>query len=193
MALVGLSSGCHVLGKALNVFLPDGRKVSLQFGQLTSRQENILIAPKSGRCGVNVIKPRISRATKESPPTLSRKKGGWYFSRSGISWIFGTYFFFFRNKASPAPPATTTAATSAEFEQMHKMYNELGNAAGVVRRMGRGASTVRKYINMKDCPALVRHTIKELGVSFPVPFIIFVYKSSIFTKTYCVLFFAVVL
>lgn len=52
--------------------------------------------------------------------------------------------------------------TPAEFEQMHKLYNELGNAAEVARRMGRGASTVRKYINMKDCPALVRHTTKKL-------------------------------
>jgi len=52
--------------------------------------------------------------------------------------------------------------TPVEFEQMHKLYNELGNAAEVARRMGRGASTVRKYIQMKDCPALVRHTTKEL-------------------------------
>lgn len=52
--------------------------------------------------------------------------------------------------------------TPAEFEQMHKLYNELGNAAEVGRRMGRSASTVRKYIQMKSCPALVRHTTKEL-------------------------------
>lgn len=52
--------------------------------------------------------------------------------------------------------------TPAEFAEMHRLYNELGNAAEVARRMGRGASTVRKYIKMKDCPALVRHTTKEL-------------------------------
>lgn len=52
--------------------------------------------------------------------------------------------------------------TPAEFEEMHRLYNELGNAAEVARRMGRSASTVRKYIKMKDCPALVRHTTKEL-------------------------------
>lgn len=50
----------------------------------------------------------------------------------------------------------------AEFEEMHRLYNELGNAAEVARRMGRSASTVRRYIKMKDCPALVRHTTKEL-------------------------------
>lgn len=52
--------------------------------------------------------------------------------------------------------------TPAEFEQIHKLYNELGNAAEVARRVGRSASTVRKYIKMKECPALVRHTTKEL-------------------------------
>lgn len=52
--------------------------------------------------------------------------------------------------------------TPAEIVEMHKLYHELGNAAEVARRMGRSASTVRRYINMKDCPALVRHTTKEL-------------------------------
>ncbi len=52
--------------------------------------------------------------------------------------------------------------TPAEFAEMHRLYNELGNAAEVARRMWRSASTVRKYIQMKDCPALVRHTTKEL-------------------------------
>ena len=52
--------------------------------------------------------------------------------------------------------------TPAEFAEMHRLYNELGNAAEVARRMGRSASTVRKYIQMKDCPALVRHTTKGL-------------------------------
>lgn len=50
----------------------------------------------------------------------------------------------------------------AEFAEMHRLYNELGNAAEVARRMNRSASTVRKYIKMKDCPALVRHVTKEM-------------------------------
>ncbi len=52
--------------------------------------------------------------------------------------------------------------TPAELAEMHRLYNELGNAAEVARRIGRSASTVRRYINMNDCPALVRHTAKEL-------------------------------
>ena len=44
VALVGLASGCHVLGQPLDVLLPDGREVSLQFRQFISRQKNILIA-----------------------------------------------------------------------------------------------------------------------------------------------------
>lgn len=52
--------------------------------------------------------------------------------------------------------------TPDEFKEMHRLYNELGNAAEVARRMGRSASTVRKYIKMDGCPALVRHTTKRL-------------------------------
>lgn len=52
--------------------------------------------------------------------------------------------------------------TPAEIEQMHKLYNELGNAAEVARRMGRSADTVRRYVNMKSTPAIVRHTFKEI-------------------------------
>lgn len=52
--------------------------------------------------------------------------------------------------------------TPEEFKEMHRLYNELGNAAEVARRMGRSASTVRRYIKMKDCPALVRHATKEM-------------------------------
>ena len=55
-----------------------------------------------------------------------------------------------------------TRVTPAEFAEMHRLYNKLGNAAEVARRMGRNVKTIRKYIQMKDCPALVRHTTKEL-------------------------------
>ena len=50
----------------------------------------------------------------------------------------------------------------AEFAEMHRLYNELGNAAEVARWMDRSTSTVRWYIKMKDCTVLVRHTTKEL-------------------------------
>ena len=52
--------------------------------------------------------------------------------------------------------------TPAEFEEMHRLYTELGNMAKVAQRMGRSASTVRKYIKMKECPALIRHETTNL-------------------------------
>lgn len=52
--------------------------------------------------------------------------------------------------------------TPAEFAEMHKLYRELGTYAAVAKQMGRSPSTVRKYVAMEDCPALVRHTTKEL-------------------------------
>lgn len=51
--------------------------------------------------------------------------------------------------------------TPKEFEEMHH-YDEFGHMAEVARKMGRSASTVRRYVKMKDCPPLVRHEIKEL-------------------------------
>ena len=50
--------------------------------------------------------------------------------------------------------------TPAEIAEIYRLYAELGNAAEVARRMGQSASSVRRYINMKNCPAIVRHTIK---------------------------------
>ena len=52
--------------------------------------------------------------------------------------------------------------TPAEIVEMHRLYNELGNAAEVARRMDRSATTIRRYLQMKDCPAVLRHTTKEL-------------------------------
>ena len=50
----------------------------------------------------------------------------------------------------------------AEVAGKHRLYGELGNAAEGARRINRSASTVRRDIKMQDCPALVRHTTKEL-------------------------------
>lgn len=55
-----------------------------------------------------------------------------------------------------------TRVSPAEIIEMHRLYNELGNAAEVARRMNRGASTVRRYIKMKDTPTIVQHTFKKL-------------------------------
>ena len=48
VALVGLARRCHVFGQPLDVLLPDGGEVGLQFGQFTGRQKNILIASMNG-------------------------------------------------------------------------------------------------------------------------------------------------
>lgn len=52
--------------------------------------------------------------------------------------------------------------TPSEFEEMHRLYNELGTYKAVAEKMGRSPSTVARYIKMDDCPAVVRHTTKEL-------------------------------
>ncbi len=52
--------------------------------------------------------------------------------------------------------------TPTEFKEMRRLYRELDNYAAVGRKMGRSGSTVARYIKMKDCPALVRHTTKDL-------------------------------
>ena len=52
--------------------------------------------------------------------------------------------------------------TPTEFKEIRRLYRELDNYAAVGRKMGRSGSTVARYIKMKDCPALVRHTTKDL-------------------------------
>ncbi len=51
---------------------------------------------------------------------------------------------------------------SPKTENLYRLYRELGSYAAVGRKMGRSGSTVARYIKMRDCPALVRHTTKEL-------------------------------
>ena len=45
---------------------------------------------------------------------------------------------------------------------MHRLYAKYGNYAEVGRKIGRSGSTVSKYINLKDTPAIVAHTFKEV-------------------------------
>ena len=52
--------------------------------------------------------------------------------------------------------------TPAEFERMHKLYDELGTYAAVARATGRSASTVARCIKMETCPPVVKHTTKRL-------------------------------
>ena len=45
---------------------------------------------------------------------------------------------------------------------MHRLYAKLSNYAAVNREMGHSGSTVAKYVNLKDTPAIVAHTFKEV-------------------------------
>lgn len=52
--------------------------------------------------------------------------------------------------------------TSEEIVEMHRLYAKCGNYAEVGRKIGRSGSTVAKYINLKNTPAIVAHTFKEI-------------------------------
>ena len=52
--------------------------------------------------------------------------------------------------------------TPQEIEIMHKLYAKLGNYAAVGREMGRSASTVSKYVQMKGVPQNVRLAVNNL-------------------------------
>ena len=52
--------------------------------------------------------------------------------------------------------------TPQEIVQMHQLYKQLGNYAAVGRAMGRSASTVSKYVQMKGVPQNVRLAVENL-------------------------------
>lgn len=52
--------------------------------------------------------------------------------------------------------------TPQEIVEMNRLYVKYGNYAEVGRKMGRSGSTVAKYVNLKDTPAIVAHTFKEV-------------------------------
>lgn len=54
-----------------------------------------------------------------------------------------------------------TRITPAEIVEMHHLYAEYGTYAAVARKMGRSASSVSRYIKLKDTPKIVAHTFKE--------------------------------
>ncbi len=49
-----------------------------------------------------------------------------------------------------------------EIVEMHRLYDELGSAAEVARRMKRSVTTVRRYLQMEDCPEDLQYTAEEL-------------------------------
>ena len=52
--------------------------------------------------------------------------------------------------------------TPQEIVEMHRLYAELGNYAAVGRKMGRSASTVSKYVQMRGVPQNVRIAVNNL-------------------------------
>ena len=52
--------------------------------------------------------------------------------------------------------------TPQEIVQMHQLYKQLGNYAAVGRAMGRSASTVSKYVQMKGVTQNVRIAVNNL-------------------------------
>ena len=53
--------------------------------------------------------------------------------------------------------------TPQEIVQMHRLYAQLGNYAAVGRAIGRSASTVSKYVQMKGVPQNVRLAVENLS------------------------------
>ena len=53
--------------------------------------------------------------------------------------------------------------TPQEIVQMHRLYAQLGNYAAVGRAVGRSASTVSKYVQMKGVPQNVRLAVENLA------------------------------
>ena len=53
--------------------------------------------------------------------------------------------------------------TPQEIVQMHRLYAQLGNYAAVGKAMGRSASTVSKYVQMKGVPTNIRIAVENLS------------------------------
>lgn len=52
--------------------------------------------------------------------------------------------------------------TPQEIVKMHQLYAQIGNYAAVGRAVGRSASTVSKYVQMKGVPQNVRLAVNNL-------------------------------
>lgn len=51
----------------------------------------------------------------------------------------------------------------AEVVEMQRLYRELGTYAAVARKMGRSASSVSKFVQMKDVPHSIRIAVENLS------------------------------
>lgn len=57
-----------------------------------------------------------------------------------------------------------TRVTPQEVVEMHRLYRQLGTYAAVARKTGRNASTVSKYVQMKDVPRSIRIAVENLSL-----------------------------
>ena len=53
--------------------------------------------------------------------------------------------------------------TPQEVVEMHRLYKELGTYAAVADKIGRSASSVSRYIQMKNVPLAIRIAIENLS------------------------------
>ena len=53
--------------------------------------------------------------------------------------------------------------TPEEIIEMQRLYRKLGTYAAVAREVGRSASSVSKYVQMKGVPANIRITVETLS------------------------------
>lgn len=53
--------------------------------------------------------------------------------------------------------------TPTEIIEMQRLYKELGTYAAVAREMGRSASAVSKYVQMKGVPNNIRLAVETLS------------------------------
>ena len=53
--------------------------------------------------------------------------------------------------------------TPGEIIEMQRLYRELGTYAAVAREVGRSASTVSRYVQMKDVPTNIRILVEKLS------------------------------
>ena len=55
--------------------------------------------------------------------------------------------------------------TPAEIVEMHRLYAEYGTYAAVAREMGRSASSVSRYIQMKSVPRSICIAVGTLSMT----------------------------
>ena len=53
--------------------------------------------------------------------------------------------------------------TPQEVVEMHRLYKDLGTYAAVADKIGRSASSVSRYIQMKNVPLAIRIAVENLS------------------------------